>query len=251
MKTLVNRHLFTQTGVDSGALTMHGMVIHTFREAGEYQIALLWNNETIRRFPLIVDNSAEAMQVDIDLVALQRHDTHHGAEEQFMLKPGGNTVFYVSRGAGGYAVLATRLGEQQPREEGQGKRPERTPTPAPFDSRELRDGDMFAVTLLRPGAYSLTNAPGRAKGELVVAYPKQRTRYDPTPEPVTVECTDKGFVPSRVELQPMQGLVFRVLTPSRIRIDLSKPDDGSQGPRPERLAGWRKPTVAQREKRSK
>jgi len=248
MKAQFNRHLFTQTNVDSGALTLHGMVIHTFREPGEYQVALLWNNETIRRFPLIVDDQAETMQVNIDLAALHRPGTQH--TEEYMLKPGGSAVFHVGRGTGGYAVIATRLGEPQPHE-GHGKRPERAATPMPFDSRELREGDMFAVTLLRPGVYSLTNNTVRAKGNLVVTYPKPRGRHEAAPEPVTVECTEKGFVPERVELQPFQGLLFRVSAPSRIRIDLVKPDDGPEGPRSPGLTGWRKPKVAQREKRSK
>ena len=35
-RVTVNHHLFTQTGVDSGSLTMHGAVIHRFPEVGEY-----------------------------------------------------------------------------------------------------------------------------------------------------------------------------------------------------------------------
>lgn len=246
MKAQTNRHLFTQTGVDSGALTMLGAVIHSFREAGEYQIVLMWNNETIRRFPLIVDDQSEAMQVDVDLAWLHRPVLEQVHEGRYMLKPGGHAVFHASRGAGGYAVIVVRLGEPQPGEGGHGRRPAAQPheaQPLPFDSRELRDGDMFAVTLLRPGMYTLTNAVNRAQGEIGVAYPKARTQHDPALEPISIECANKGFNPNRIQLQPGQGQVYRISTPSRLRIELVKPDDGPEGERPPRLVGWRKPVV--------
>jgi len=246
MKSIVNRHLFTQTGVDSGALTMHATAVHSFAEAGEYQVALLWNNETIRRFELIVDDSAEDTQLNIDLAALHLPAAHAAQEGHYMVKPGGHAVFYVSHGAGGYAVVVT----QQPRGE-QDKRAARGQTPPPFDSRELHNGDLFAVTLLRPGAYSMTNTLTRAKGEIIVAYPKRGSRLERSLTPLSVECTDKGFVPNRIELQPMQGIVFRVTSPSRIRIDLAKPDDGPQGPRSPRHMTWRKPLVPKRVDKSR
>jgi len=252
MKAQLNRHLFTQSSVDSGALSTLSAVIHSFREAGEYQITLLWRNETVRRFPLIVDDRYDNMQTDIDLAAMQRQQPREG---QFVLKPGGHAVFHVSHGAGGYAVIATQQGERKPSDTtpGHGNRPTRqTPAPLPFDSRELREGDMFAVTLLRPGIYSLTNGANRARGDIILAYPRPRSRYAALPEPVSIEVTDKGFDPSHVEVQALQGLIFRIHTPSRIRLDLTKPDDGPEGERPPRLVTWRKPSVAQgREKTSK
>lgn len=246
MKSIINRHLFTQTGVDSGALTMHATAVHNFAEAGEYQVALLWNNETIRRFEFIVDDSADDMQVNIDLAALHLPAGHETREGHYMVKPGGHAVFYVSHGAGGYAVVVT----QQPRGE-QDKRAERGQTPPPFDSRELHDGDLFAVTLLRPGAYRLVNTMTRAQGEILVGYPKRGSKLERSLAPISVECTDKGFVPNRIELQPMQGIVFRVRTPSRIRIDLAKQDDGPEGSRPPGRVTWRKPRVAKRQGKSR
>src|SRR5690606_100925 len=43
--------------------------------------------------------------------------------------------------------------------------------------------------------------------------------------PVRVECTSNQIVPDRVRIDPGQGLVFTFKTPSRIKIDLVKPED--------------------------
>ncbi|NIS69849.1 MAG: hypothetical protein GTO12_13125 [Proteobacteria bacterium] len=167
------------------------------------------------RFRVGVEEQCSAIQVDIDLEALNLPFSKHFESEQrnrFLVNPRGYTVFHVSNGAGGYAVVLKRS-------DGKGE-------VTVFDSRELNKGDLFAVTLLRPGTYSVTNVNTKAQGEIVVAYPTiGKVPYRP-PEPVSIQCTENALKPNKVNLKPAQGHVYRFETPSRIRIELVKPDDG-------------------------
>lgn len=238
-KAFINHQLFTQTSLDSGAITMLGTVIHNFSESGKYLGDVLLGNRTVGKFYLTVDKECPAMQVNIDLSMLHQPASKHRKiiEKRFVVNPKGYAVFHVSRGAGGYAVRVGIIGEKH--ESGM------------FDSRELKKGDLFAVTLIRPGTYSVTNVNTKAKSEIVVAYPKIekiRESYCP-PEPALIECTKKAFERGRIEIKPAQGQVYRFKTPSRIKIRLVRPDDGPKGPRQPRIARWEKPTDTLRKAR--
>lgn len=230
MKAYIKRHLITQTSLDSGALTMLGSVVHSFSEPGEYLVTILRHNEAVGRFQLTVEKECPAMQVDIDLATLHRLALRHPEGEvrkRFEVNPKGYAVFSVTRGAGGYALVASRMGRERKSE--------------PFDSRELKEGDLFAATLIRPGTYSVTNVNTGAKGQIVVAYPKIGKRPYRPPDPVPIECTEKALEPENIEIKATQGQVYRFKTPSRIKIELLKPDDGPEGARQARIVGWRKP----------
>lgn len=225
-RVFVNHHLFTQTDVDSGSLTMLGTVIHRFPEPGEYLGVAERGGET-RSFRLTVDATSPSQQTNIDLASLEP-----GAESgsdcgckpgdaapdrAFVVNPAGYVVFHVSRGSGGYVVRVGRVDKQDE---------------AVFDSVRLDGDDLFAVTLIRPGTYAVRNPISGAHGEIAVAYPKAgKQAYRPS-EPVTIECTDKGFRPAKIKLQAAQGQVYRFGTPSRIQIELVAPDDGPAGGEP-------------------
>ncbi len=236
-KAFINYPVFTQTTLDSGALTMLGVVIHNFPEPGEYRGTASRGERDVADFYLRVDKESDVMQVDIDLATLDRPATElcecksglHERERHFVVNPKGYAVFYVSRGTGGYAVRVGRVEERS--------------QTVVFDSREMKGGDLFAATLIRPGTYSVTNLSTGAKGEIVVSYPPQvgKERYRP-PEPVEIECAGRELRPEKIKIQPAQGQIYRCQAPSRIRIELVKPDDGPRQPRqPVKVAGWRKP----------
>jgi hypothetical protein len=52
---------------------------------------------------------------------------------------------------------------------GDGGRASKSRTPE-FDSRRLDKGDVVAATILRPGAYAVRNAYGKARTELAMRY---------------------------------------------------------------------------------
>ena len=236
MKAFINWHMFTQTSLDSGSLTMLGAVIHNFSEPGEYLGTISRKGKAVGDFHLTVDKECPAMQVNIDLATLHRRSSDKCESEpgkRLKVNPKGYAVFYVSQGAGGYAVVLGTL---------RGKRQVEV-----FDSRTLKEGDLFAVTLIRPGTYSVTNVKTDAKGEVVVAYPRTRKVPYRPPKPVTIECTEKRLRPNKIKIEPAQGQVYRLKVPSRITIELVKPDVGPRRTRQEeRTARRRKQPTRQR-----
>ena len=226
-RVVVNRHLFTTSSVDSGALTMLGVVAHRFSEPGEYMGVVEGGREP-RSFRFVVDEDAPAMQVDVDLATLgagssadcgcERTSSEPGG--RFAVNPRGYVLFHVSSGAGGYRVRVGRGLDE-----------------IVFDSGRLEGEDVFAVTLIRAGTYSVRNVATDATAEIVVARARRRGGEGRTPlEPVTIECTEKGFRPAKIRIQPAQGQVYRFRTPSRIVIELVAPEaPGAEGPpRPRR-----------------
>jgi hypothetical protein len=230
-KVSINRHLFTQTDVDSGSLTMLGVVIHQFREPGEY-LGTVEGGRATRTFRLRVDESSSALQLNVDLATLEgghRHDADCGCKDRetetgptLVVNPAGYVVFHVSGGRGGYVVRVGKL---------------ERPDSALFDSTRLEGDDLFAVTLIRPGTYAVRNVEGEARGEIVVAYPRAGRQPQRPDEPVEVVCTEKAFRPARIRIQAAQGQLYRFRTPSRIAIELVKPDDGPGREAPRRRRG--------------
>lgn len=216
MKTSINWPMLTQSGLDSGSLTMLGVVIHKFSESGEYIGTILRKSKDVGSFRLSVGKDCPTMQVDIDLetvVKSTRALARRKSNGKFAVNPDGYVVFHVSRGLGGYTVVVDRISED-------------SKTERLFDSSKLMEGDMFAVTMIRPGTYSVANVYTDAQGEIVVAYPKVgKVPYRPL-KPVSIKCTEKGFSPDKIKIKPAQGQVYNLKTQSRIKITLIKPDDG-------------------------
>lgn len=234
MKLNINRHLFSQVNMDSGSLSMMCTVVHRFSQAGEYEGIALRGQTVLRRFTIaVVENTSPkassspsssfstgektgaagasgpvniATQVNIDLKSL--------TSDRFVLVAGGYAVFHVSAGPGGYAVQVYKI-------EKQGNQIK------VFDNLELKDEDMLSVTVIRPGTYSVTNTMNNAKAELVVNYPELgKTRMNLPP--VKIECNGQNQIsPNRIRIDPSQGMIFTFKTPSRIKIELTKPDDRS------------------------
>lgn len=216
-------YLFKQMGLDSGSLTMLGAIVHQFAEPGEYRGVSLQNNQRDAVFYLTVEERSAVNQVSVDLATLGRKPSEPSScccksggagEQKFLLGAKGHAVFHVSGGPGGYSVHVGPAAEE--------------PKPREFDSVELKGGDLFAATFLRPGVYSVRNLASKEKVaaalELHVAYPRPgKTAYQP-PQSIRIECVREGFRPSgRVELQAMQGCIFVCNVPARIKSELLRP----------------------------
>lgn len=220
MKAFVNQHIFTQTSLDSGALTQLAVIVRNFPEPGAYLGSIFHREQSIGQFYLAIDPNSPEAQLNIDLATVGRgrhaeERSDNTSSEHFVVSPKAYVIFHVSYGAGGFAVTVAKLGDTRE-------------TVEPFDSRELTRGDLFAVTLIRPGKYTATNLNGTARAEIRVAYPQLgREPFSPG-EPVRVECTNGGFEPSSIRIDAAQGQVYRVQTerPARIKIELLEPDDG-------------------------
>jgi hypothetical protein len=234
MITNLDPNLFTQVGLDSGALTMLGVIIHSVQEPGEYRGTVRREKDPEATFYVSADKNSPVAQVNIDLATVGRASTDPKAycggteKNRFVVNPKGYVVFRVSGGAGGYAVHLRKAEEEERNVK-------------VFDSRELQAGDIFSAIVLRPGTYSLTNMLTKAKSEIAVTYPKVgRTAYRP-PDPLVVPCTESAIeLRGHEKLEPGQGLNFHLKVPSRIKIKLVKPDDGPARSRTPVSSGWKK-----------
>jgi hypothetical protein len=216
MRPQVDRYLFTQIGLDSGALTMLGCIVRSFPEPGEYRGTVRTGDVPDATFVLSVDKACAIAQATIDLAALARGaPTACGCTDtgtpRFTVHPKGYVVFHVSGGAGGYSATVRRADED--------------PELKAYNTRTLESGDIFAAMLLQPGTYALRNA--EAVGEVTVAHPahdgETEARQRP---PVAAECGDV-IEPRGIALQSAQGLVLHATAPARIVIELVKPGDGA------------------------
>jgi hypothetical protein len=208
MKININRHLFSQIDVDSRSISALSTIVHRFAEAGEYTVYIIRESNIIRQFTInVVDENQEVnnpSQVSIDLSKISNN---------FILKTGGYILFYTSTGPGGYAIEMHKSGMDAEAKV--------------FDSRELKDDDIFSTMIIRPGTYSVTNVLNNTKAELVVKYP-QPGKIEKNPPPINIDCTVKEITPNKINIYPSHGLVFKCKTPSGIKIELTKPDDGPQ-----------------------
>jgi hypothetical protein len=228
-RPLVNRELFAQVGTDSSALTVLAAAAHRCREPGDYQGVVTRGDEEVASFRLRVDESSPAMQVDVDLFALASGrpqpkpdpdcDCQGSGESAagFVVNPSGYAVFHVSRGAGGFQV---RLGRARDERE-----------VAEFDSARLEGEDLFLLTLIRPGTYSMRNAITGAKGEIVVPYPEPPKGRYAAPAPIEIASGEKSFRPARAKVQVGQGVVWRFKGQGRVQLELVKPQDSPEGRR--------------------
>lgn len=252
MKLTFDQNLFTQFSLDSGGLTMLGGVTHALPEPGSYRGVVYRGTDRLATFYVNADKNSAVAQANIDLsrldpstviaptpirtTAAQVSECCGGSEDgaghdsTFVVNPKGYVVFHVSAGTGGYNVILRKAEED--------------PKTSVFDSRKLSEGDIFSIAIIRPGMYSLQNTLTRAEGRITVAYPRLgETAYRP-PNPVSCECTADGFQPHYLDLKPGQGVHFHFKVPSRIKIDLSKPDDGPGKRFGPATAGWRKSALS-------
>lgn len=226
MKAIINRHMFTEGNIDSGSITMRTTVVHKFSEPGEYLGNVIKGKTVVGQFRIVVGKKPEAAmnakpaempsgptQAHIDLQQMEAPASRSGqpaVANRFAIGPDGYAVFKASAGAGGYAVEVFKAAEKGAKV---------------FDSRELKGDDLLYVLVLRPGTYSVTNALANARAELVVAYPEKGMPRNL--EPARVE-SGSSISPQKLDVKPMQGIVFSFKAPSRIKIDLVKPEDREQ-----------------------
>lgn len=229
MNIKINRFLFSQTTIDSGSLTPHSTLVCKFTDPGEYQGIIMKGSGIVSRFKLnVLDerpssrlsslstiNSKETSQLTD--VNKQVSDTSNQINIDlsnimsiYTLKKGDYAVFYVSTGAGGYSIEIYRF--------------EKGSQIKTFDSKELKDGVIFSAMVIRPGTYLITNTINDAKAELVINYP-ELGKMKKILIPINIESNTKEIVPNKINIDPSQGLIFRINTLSRIRIELTKPED--------------------------
>lgn len=211
MSASINRHMFTETGTDTGALTVLGTVVHQFPDEGDYVVEVHHGDRLVGSRLLVVDDEYHTVQVSYDLAAFGADEGcdchgHCSCEADFdCIREDGFAVFHVGSGAGGYRVTVDPVGERRERRE--------------FDSAALGDDDTVGVLLLRPGRYSVRNDRDGSRAEVTVRYP-DGLADTATRAPVEFTVSDEGIEPRSVEVDPGRGLRFDVETEARLVVEL-------------------------------
>lgn len=218
MRARLNSMFFTQSAFDSASPVGSAVVAHRFDDEGDYDVHLGRAKEPPERVVLTVgpaaaDRSSGAVGVTID-TAPARSDA--AADRRGRLTAGGYASFSTPSARGVDSVIVARRQGAEVDE---------------FDSRRLGPGDVYGLTLVRPGVYSVRNTLGDATGRIVVDYPVVGSRPYRPAEPVRVSCARNGLAPSEIRVGPGHGIVFDIETDARLIIDLVEPDDGPN-PRP-------------------
>lgn len=237
MKGAINQDWLNVTSFDSGAPSGGATVVHRFDAPGEYRVRVVHGDETLAQTVIAVSGGQPAEtgagpgHVSLDMKHVLTPANLSGTPTDrerapLVVRTQGYVSFTDSGRTKPFAIVA-----EAPAGGGPG-----------FDSRRLGPGDVFAVTLLRPGKYRMTNELSRATGEITIAYPVVGTTPYRPPEPQAIECTDRGFQPSSVALKPAQGAIFRIQTAARIKVELTEPDDGPSH-RPDRVTDRPQPRV--------
>lgn len=209
MKAKVNIQLLRTTTFDSGALGMLAMVIHQFSSAGRYRATIKQRGHAVTEVDFEVDDNSKVMQLDIDLAQAVRSAKARPescgctSEKQTtrVVSPKGFVLFHASSG-GGYSVAVSKT---------EGK--------VVFDSTNLGEGDLFAVSLLEPGTYSMANTIGSVEGEIVVSLTPEAAKRIKTLETLYIDVSQKKLDPKGIEVASSQGLVFRIKDSARILIE--------------------------------
>lgn len=249
MNLNINRNLFSHINTDSGSLSILSTITHQFNQPGHYEGIVMKGSIITRRFGIVVTEGGSGINENTETSTITSGkkglsstisssltqgtmypkqmliDLKDTSPDQFVLATKGYAVFYVSAGLGGYAIEVHRF--------------EKGNQIKVFDSSLLKDEDTLSVNIIRPGTYSITNTINNAKADLVVKYPELK-KLQKNPQPVKVECSVQNqFNPDKVTLDPAQGLIFIFKTPSRIKIDLTKPEDRPPRIRKERILARR------------
>src|SRR5690242_12985314 len=163
MKSAINPQWINYTSFDSGAPSGGATVAHRFTTPGEYKVRFVDEREATLGETLLAvapetpAKIAAAQNAVLDLVKVaypkNLGDTIAQRDPVFV-KPEGY-VSFTSGTQQPFAVVAAPVAGAA----------------AAFDTRRLGEGDVFALTLLRPGEYRMTNELSRAEGRITVSYP--------------------------------------------------------------------------------
>lgn len=216
MRAKINRHIFEQTRFDSGNLAQMGFVVHQYEKSGRYQVDVYRQDELKTSFYIDVDSDSREQQISVDLAKMdaehqKRGKTNcccEGEDAKFVLDKDGYALFYVGSGSGGYRVISSPLRDRD--------------EDLLFDSTKLNKGDLYGLTLLRPGDYSVKELSNKRESRIAVSAVKPcKTKYVP-PEALHLDM-EKLSAKQTLEMQQAQGIVFRAQHHDRVVIEFEPP----------------------------
>lgn len=214
-KMVLNRAVFSKRPFDSGALTVLATLFHRFSEAGDYEVFVSRDGQTVHRTRIQVVGENAPTQLNLEMSSLGNlvEGCNCEADKDLVLKTGGVVSFYASQGVSAYSVSVEKSDDKNKRKV------------TLLDSSSLiPEGDLYAVTLVHAGVYRVTATAGkaRAEGEVRVAAPKGE-KYRPD-QPVLVAFGKEGFSPKSAQIMAGQTVVFHLTQAARIQVEMAKPE---------------------------
>ena len=225
-KAALNRAVFVQRPYQSSGLTVLTTLFHCFREPGAYEVFIQRDGRVIHRQKVKagVDKGLQQHNIDMAVIGAQEKGCCPEDEAGIELASSGVLGFYASTGTSSYTVVIQRLDEKEKR--------------VVLDSAgAVPEGDLFAVTLVHPGIYRVTDELNRAEATVEVQLPEpppakgkpqrkaasKEKPYRPD-QPSLVQAGKGGFDPKKVRLYSGQTLVVHCQNAARLRVELTKPD---------------------------
>jgi hypothetical protein len=224
--TLINRQVFTTRVFDSGALTVLASVIHQFAEPGLYYVTIRRGDAVLgtTQFEVVADPGPTQLNVDLSVAGSATARSpflrssrgpagkdcncgdHRAAPPQAAnaaiatVSSKGYVQFFVSQGEGGLSASVARADGNK----------------VLFDTTALGAGDLFALSLIAPAAFSMANKLGTARGKITVTFSREVARRLKATAPVFVDASKGAFAPNDIAVSSGQGIVFRVTDAARI-----------------------------------
>jgi hypothetical protein len=198
--------IIEQVTFESVSLGLLGNIIHPLTRDGVFYGLAFHEGAPTAAFRLTASQLTKSGQVHVDLArlaCLPSPSEGISALPSFGVATGGAVLFHTSRGSSGYWVHLYD--------------PSSMDKPA-FDSRALHSGDIYAVTMIKPGTYTATMPPSSASLRITVSVPSREQFLLNLQQPAVVDCLEGSFKPDQLALSPGQGIVFRIQAPLSVRI---------------------------------
>lgn len=213
---VLNRALFSKRTLESGALSVLGTIFHRFEAAGIYEVTIRVERGASQRVQVNVVNSGAPNQINLDVTTLGGDsDCQCEENEARSLNAGGVMGFYTSKGGSPFTVTIEQIAERERK--------------LVLDSTQgIPSGDLFSVTLIRPGTYRVTNALNKSAMTVSVNLPKGEKYL--VSQTKSVEVVAEGFKSRGETLFPGQTLVFQCHVPAQLRVELL--DEPAEPPPP-------------------
>jgi|GEM_PF-2507263 len=215
----LNRNIINKTKFDSRFVNILACTVHQLKEAGAYFGTVYLKKEIVAEFEVLLDESVEASQANIDMDAVLAQSKKSGSRPVFQVGKRGHVLFCATKSNQAYRVRLTKNPAK--------KRPD-------FDSKNLQEKDLYITQLFQPGKYVATHSSLKGQQlEIEVAYPqKKRNSRSSLYQKKNIEIRKDGFSDNSINLMPLQALVFSNLVPGHIIIELveacPKPDTAAR-----------------------
>ena len=227
MAVNVNLAILEATRFSSDSIGPLVFAVHAL-EAGIYAGEVYAGDRRAGVLEISVVEDRTSPQVSIDLCKLNGGGPEAVRRYSCGLHEGkGYALFFSSHGATAYRVILSRDGEPV------------------YDSRRPAEGDLWGLTLLRPGPYEMRTGARGAAGRIEVK-PLERAKDGlPASQAAQVRVTGEKLDPAKLSIRSGDGVVFTLDGKTTLQLAFAGSDkDGDAGSQfPRRVPGLRPPAA--------